>query len=38
MRKIYKGCFNVIWNQSLFQVFNDEQEMQNAVYRFMEFA
>lgn len=35
---IYKGCFNVIWNQSLFQVFNDEQEMQNAVYRFMEFA
>nr|WP_253820364.1 DUF1367 family protein [Vibrio alginolyticus] len=36
--KMYKGCLNVIWNQSLFQVFNDEQEMQNAVYRFMEFA
>ncbi|EGQ8533124.1 DUF1367 family protein [Vibrio parahaemolyticus] len=36
--KIYKGCFDVIWNKSLFQVFNDEQEMQNAVYRFMEFT
>ncbi len=36
--KIYKGCFEVIWNKSLFQVFNDEQEMQNAVFRFMEYA
>lgn len=36
--KIYKGCFNVIWNKSLSQVFNDEQEMQNAVYQHMEFA
>ncbi|EGQ8055452.1 DUF1367 family protein [Vibrio parahaemolyticus] len=36
--KIYKGCFDVIWNKSLFQVFNDEQEMQNAVFRFMEYA
>nr|WP_264302269.1 DUF1367 family protein [Vibrio alginolyticus] len=36
--KIYKGCFDVIWNKSLFQVFNDEQEMQNAVLRFMEYA
>lgn len=35
--KIYKGCFNVIWNKSLFQVFNDEQEMQNAIYQHMEF-
>ncbi|EGQ8054298.1 DUF1367 family protein [Vibrio alginolyticus] len=36
--KIYKGCFDVIWNKSLFQVFNDEQEMQNAAFRFMEYA
>ncbi|GLT13874.1 DUF1367 family protein [Vibrio algivorus] len=35
--KIYKGCFNVIWNKSLFQVFNDESEMQNAIYQHMEF-
>lgn len=35
--KIYKGCFDVIWNKSLFQVFNDETEMQNAIYQHMEF-
>ncbi|TVO37367.1 DUF1367 family protein [Vibrio algivorus] len=35
--RIYKGCFNVIWHKSLFQVFNDETEMQNAIYQHMEF-
>ena len=36
--KIFKGCFDVIWKKSLFQVFADQRDMENAVYQLMEFT
>lgn len=35
--KIYSGCSEVIWNKSLFQIFDDEQQMDNAVNQLMGF-
>lgn len=36
--QVYKGCFNIIWNNSLFQIFENESEMERAVNQLMEFA
>ncbi|WP_170107428.1 DUF1367 family protein [Photobacterium indicum] len=36
--KIYKGCFNVVWSESLFQIFDDEAEAENAVNQLMSFV
>jgi len=35
--KIYKGCHDVIWNKSLFQVFDDQSEMDRAIQQLMTF-
>ncbi|ENC6723379.1 DUF1367 family protein [Vibrio harveyi] len=35
--QIYKGCHDVIWNKSLFQVFDDQREMEAAVRQLMTF-
>lgn len=35
--KIYRGCHDVIWNKSLFQVFEDQSEMERAVRQLMTF-
>ncbi|CAK3753037.1 conserved hypothetical protein [Vibrio crassostreae] len=35
--KIYKGCSGVIWNKSLFQIFEDKEQMDRAVNQLMGF-
>ncbi|EOD9553452.1 DUF1367 family protein [Vibrio parahaemolyticus] len=36
--RIYNGCFNTIWNMSLFQIFANQQEVHNAICQLMEFS
>ncbi|CAH7344589.1 conserved hypothetical protein [Vibrio chagasii] len=36
-RKIYRGCHDVIWQKSLFQIFDNQEEMDKAVDQLMVF-